>query len=109
MKNQQNEEQLTPEELDARRDEMKQFYEKSLPYLEAQSKYEKLLTEIEEARYKRATMQLNYAGMMAAAQGPDLDDEDEREDLRQDSVVPPRPVQKPEASAPATGKKLKRG
>jgi threonyl-tRNA synthetase len=55
MENQQMNEELTPEQLEARRDEMKQFYENSLPYLEAQAKYEKLLTEVEEARYKRAT------------------------------------------------------
>lgn len=94
----QHQEDLTPEELEARREEMKSFYEKSVPYLEAQAKYEKLLTEVEEARYKRATMQLQYASMMAAAQGPDLDEE---EDLPQ----PPRPV----AKAPAAGKKLRKG
>lgn len=98
-------EELSPEQLEARRDEMKDFYEKSLPYLEAQAKYEKLLTEVEEARYKRATMQLNYASMMAAAQGPDLDDEDEREDLQPQQMPTPRPV----AKAPAGGKKLRKG
>ena len=39
-------EQLSPEQLEARREEMKQFYESSVPYLEAQAKYEKLLTEV---------------------------------------------------------------
>jgi hypothetical protein len=105
MENQQMNEELSPEQLEARRDEMKVFYEKSLPYLEAQAKYEKLLTDVEEARYKRATMQLQYASMMAATQGPDLDEDDEREDLRHDSVPTPRPV----AQAPAGGKKLKKG
>ena len=46
MENKQINEELTPEQLEARRDEMKQFYENSLPYLEAQAKYEKLLTEV---------------------------------------------------------------
>ena len=105
MENQQNEEQLSPEQLEARRDEMKQFYEKSLPYLEAQAKYEKLLTEVEQARYQRATMQLNYATMMASAQGPEFDEENEREDLRQDSVPQPKPA----AQAPTGGKKLRKG
>jgi hypothetical protein len=68
MENQQEQEQLTPEQLEARRNEMQSFYEKSVPYLEAQSKYEKLLTEVEEARYKRASMQLQYATMMASVQ-----------------------------------------
>jgi hypothetical protein len=95
MENQQQMEDLTPEQLEARRDEMKEFYEKSVPYLEAQAKYEKLLTEVEEARYKRATMQIQYATMMAATQPQEeYDEEDE-------SV-------KPVAQAPAGGKKLKR-
>ena len=53
---------------------MKQFYENSLPYLEAQAKYEKLLTEVEQARYQRATMQFQYANMMAANM-PDSEEE----------------------------------
>ena len=96
-------EELSPEQLEARRDEMKQFYEKSIPYLEAQAKYEKLLTEVEQARYQRATMQFQYANMMAAAQGSSIEEE-EREDLRQNSVPP-----KSTAQAPAGGKKLRKG
>lgn len=52
MENQQQEEQLTAEQLEARRLEMKNFYESSIPYLESQAKYEKLLTDVEESRYK---------------------------------------------------------
>lgn len=94
MENQQMNEQLSPEQLEARREEMKQFYESSVPYLEAQAKYEKLLTEVEEARYKRVSMQMQYATMMAAAQ-PMEEEED-------DSKIPTE-------QAPSTGKKLKRG
>ena len=97
-------EELSPEQLEARRDEMKQFYEKSLPYLEAQAKYEKLLTEVEQARYQRATMQFQYANMMAANM-PDSEEELEREDLQQHAVPTPQPV----AQAPAGGKKLRKG
>lgn len=97
-------EELSPEQLEERRDEMKKFYEKSLPYLEAQAKYEKLLTDVEEARYKRATMQLQYASMVAATQAPDLEEESEKENFRTNSQTP-RPV----AQAPAKGNKLKRG
>lgn len=87
-------EELSPEQLEARREEMKSFYESSIPYLEAQSKYEKLLTEVEEARYKRATMQFQYATMMAATQ-PQMEEEEEQT--------------KPTAQAPAAGKKLRKG
>jgi hypothetical protein len=100
MENQQQMENLTPEQLEARRDEMKEFYEKSVPYLEAQAKYEKLLTEVEEARYKRATMQIQYATMMAATQPQE--DYDEEDELDQQ---PQAPAEK----APSGGKKLKRG
>jgi ABC-type transport system involved in cytochrome c biogenesis ATPase subunit len=103
MKNQQMNEELSPEQLEARREEMKQFYENSLPYLEAQSKYEKLLTDVEEARYKRATMQIQYASMMAAAQGVDLND-DEDEDAYNNNP-PPKSV----AKVPYESKKLKKG
>lgn len=99
MENQQNQE-LTSEQLEERRAEMQKFYENSVPYLEAQAKYEKLLTEVEEARYKRATMQLQYATMMAATQPQEEYDEEERS--TQESI-------KPIAQAPAAGKKLKRG
>ena len=90
MENQQEQEQLTPEQLEARRNEMQSFYEKSVPYLEAQAKYEKLLTEVEEARYKRASMQLQYATMMASVQ-----QEEESENS-------------PTAKAPAGSKKLRK-
>lgn len=95
MENQQQEEQLSPEQLEARREEMKTFYENSVPYLEAQSKYERLLTEVEESRYKRASMQMQYANMMAAAQH-----QVEQEELENAPA---------EQKAPTDGKKLKRG
>ena len=74
--NQQPEMEMTAEQLEARREEMKEFYENSIAFLEAQAKYEKLLTEVEEARYKRATMQFQYATMIAATQ-PSENDENE--------------------------------
>jgi hypothetical protein len=94
MENQHQEEQLTAEQLEARRLEMKAFYESSIPYLESQAKYEKLLTEVEESRYKRATMQFQYANMMAAQH------EIEQEELENEPTA---------EKAPAAGKKLRRG
>lgn len=99
MENQHMDEQLTPEQLEARRQEMKEFYEKSLPFLESQSKYEKLLTDIEESRYKRATMQIQYATMVAATQQPEEEDEDD---------YPTQEQPKPVAKAPVAGKKLRK-
>ena len=99
MENQQTNQELTSEQLEERRAEMQKFYEDSVPYLEAQAKYEKLLTEVEEARYKRATMQLQYATMMAATQQPQENEEDDE----------PVRNQKVPAQAPAGNKKLRKG
>jgi len=106
MENQQLEDQLTPEELEARREEMKEFYEKSVPFLESQSKYEKLLTEIEESRYKRATMQMQYASMMAAAQG-EMEMEMDNDEMPAPS--PPKSTQKAPTKPASTSRKLKKG
>jgi len=44
---------------------MLQFYKESMPYLEAQLEYEKMLSEIDEMRLKRTQIQMAYAQMMA--------------------------------------------
>ena len=74
MENQQipNERELTAEELDARKNEMLQFYKESVPYLEAQLKYEDLLMKIDEARFKRTNIQMQYAMLASEMQeGPE--------------------------------------
>jgi hypothetical protein len=82
MENQQEEMNLSPEELAQRKEEMKNFYDDSVPYLESQAKYEKLLTEIEEARFKRANYQYQFAMMMA---NQPKEDEDENENPTDDA------------------------
>ena len=67
MEEQVKEMELTPEELQEKRDQMFQFYTESMPYLKAQAEYEKTLLEIDEARWKRTNIQMQYA-MMAAQQ-----------------------------------------
>ena len=63
MENQQDQE-LTQEELAERKEQMLSFYVESLPYLEAQVKYETLLLQIDEARFKRSSIQMQYAMML---------------------------------------------
>jgi hypothetical protein len=78
MSNQHEEQELTQEELTARKEEMKKFYEDSIPYLEAQAKYEKLLTEIDEARFKRSTLNYQWAQFInntAPKEGGEEEDE----------------------------------
>lgn len=64
MESRAQEQELTQEELQARKDEMLQFYTESIPYLEAQYKHEELLMKIDKARFERAQYQLQYAMMM---------------------------------------------
>jgi len=84
MENQQ-EREFTAEELAQQKENMLKFYTESLPYLEAQLQYEELLMKIDEARFKRTNIQMQYA-MMAQAQqeaesekGSDLDIDNEPE------------------------------
>ena len=66
-----NPENLSPEELAARKEDMLTFYKQSMPYLEAQLEYEKMLSDIDEMRLKRTQIQMTYAQMMAP---PEEDD-----------------------------------
>ena len=79
-------ENLSPEELAAKKEEMLTFYKESMPYLEAQLAYEKMLSEIDETRLKRTQIQMAYAQMMAPP---------EEEMQRQEPITPPAP--QPEA------------
>ena len=63
MENKQDQE-LTQEELAEKKEQMLSFYTESMPYLSAQLTYEKILLEIDEARFKRSSMQMQYAMMM---------------------------------------------
>tara|TARA_R100001509_G_C4758179_1_gene178760 strand:- start:330 stop:620 length:291 start_codon:yes stop_codon:yes gene_type:complete len=71
-----NPENLSAEELDQRKEEMKEFYDSSIPYLESQLKYEQLLTDVEEARFKRANFAYQWQMLMASTQPPEESDED---------------------------------
>ncbi len=55
---------LTPEQLAERKQEMLSFYTDSLPYLQAQYEYENILSKIDEVRFKRANIQMQFAMMM---------------------------------------------
>lgn len=74
-------EELTAEELSQKKDEMLDFYKDSMPYLEAQLNYEKKLCEIDEMRFKRANIQMQYAMMMAPPE--DIQNEDSAEETNQ--------------------------
>lgn len=85
MEEQVKEMELTPEELNEKREQMLQFYTESMPYLKAQADYEELLLKIDEARFKRTSIQLQYA-MMAAQQEEAQSESPEalREEIKQE-------------------------
>ena len=75
-----NPENLSPEELVAKKEEMLKFYKDSMPYLQAQFDYEELLSQIDEMRLKRTHIQMQYAQMMAPPEeGPMPKEEPMRE------------------------------
>jgi len=67
--------QLTPEQMEEKKKEMMQFYEESMPYLDAQYKYEKVLADIDEVRLKRTQIQMQFA--MLAQQNPEMEEDEE--------------------------------
>ena len=66
-----NPENLSPEELAVKKEEMLKFYKESMPYLQAQFDYEELLSQIDEMRLKRTQIQMAYAQMMAPPEQED--------------------------------------
>lgn len=89
--NQQPEMDMTPEQLAEQKEKMLEFYKESIPYLTAQLEYEKMLLQIDEVRFKRSSIQYQFASMMA---GPSEEDDQEEESSE--------PVK-------SEGRKLKRG
>jgi len=89
--NQETAEQLTPEQLKKRRDDLISYYKNQTLVLEAQFKYESVMADIEEQRVKRMTMIMRQAQMAAPPQ------EEEEEEV--DSLTPD-PTPEPEATQP---------
>jgi hypothetical protein len=88
MENQHFEEELTPEQLAEKKASMLEFYTDSVPYLDAQLVYEQKLLAIDEARFKRMSLQMQYAMMM---QPPS---EEEEEDDAPESPSAPEPKER---------------
>ena len=79
MENQQ-EKEFSAEELAQQKENMLKFYTESLPYLEAQLQYEELLMKIDEARFKRTNIQMQYAMMAQAQKEAELEVEEDEEE-----------------------------
>lgn len=86
--NQHHEEmEMTPEELAAQKERMLSFYTESMPYIEAQLAYEQILLQIDEARFKRASIQMQYAMMM---QPPSEEEDDEADGPAEPTTAEPK-------------------
>lgn len=88
--NQETAEQLTPEQLKKRRDDLITYYKNQTAVLEAQFKYESVMADIEEQRVKRMTMIMRQAQMAA----PQQEEEEEEEPLN-DTPTPEPEVAQP--------------
>jgi len=88
--NQQPEMEMTPEQLEEQKEKMFEFYKSSMPYLRAQLDYEEMLLKIDEVRFKRSSIQYQFAAMMA-----NPSEEDDQEETSEPSK--------------SEGRKLKRG
>ena len=74
--NQQPEMEMTPEQLAEQKEKMLEFYRESMPYLKSQLDYEKMLLEIDETRFKRSSIQYQFAMMMNPQQEEGDDDQE---------------------------------
>jgi len=82
--NQQPEMEMTPEQLEAQKEKMLEFYRNSMPYLRAQLDYEQMLLDIDETRFKRSSIQYQFA-MMMNPQQEEGDQEESSERAKSDS------------------------
>jgi threonyl-tRNA synthetase len=93
MENQQDQENLdalTAEQLQARKEETKKFFEEAIPFLQAQHTYEKLLAEIAEYKLKRLEFDHQHAVAMYHIQNPqELEEDREEEGLSLEGRVNP--------------------
>jgi hypothetical protein len=87
--NQETAEQLTPEQLKKRRDDLITYYKNQTAVLEAQFKYESVMADIEEQRVKRMTMIMRQAQMAA----PQQEEEEEEEPLNETPTPEPEVTQ----------------
>ncbi len=92
-----NPENLSPEELATKKEEMLTFYKESMPYLQAQFEYEELLSRIDEMRLKRTQIQMTYAQMMAPPE----------EELMREPEAEDDTLAQPPEQAPKKKRKLK--
>lgn len=61
----QQDREMTPEELKAYKDNQHKYYKEQIPFLKTTLEYEKLIADIEEARLKYFTMRMRIGHLLA--------------------------------------------
>ena len=73
--------EMSPEQLEEQKEKMLEFYKTSMPYLKAQLEYEQMLLSIDETRFKRSSIQYQFAMMMNPQQQEEEVDEERGSDF----------------------------
>jgi hypothetical protein len=81
-KENQEEVQLSKEELQARRLEITNFYKENIKHLKVQKEYEELLRDVEKARAERVQAQMFLAQAYGADESNSTDEEDAEADFK---------------------------
>lgn len=76
-------EELSPEDIKKRREEITAFYKENIKHLKVQKEYEELLRDVEKARAERVQAQVFLAQAYAAGEEPEEElDTDPEGDFR---------------------------
>jgi len=78
--------EMTPEEIIARRKELVKFYKDETPLLKARAEYEEYLTKIEEARFARFQIRIAHAQMVAPQENSEESENRMKEELTKSSA-----------------------
>lgn len=71
-----SQQEVTPEEYEARKAEMMEHFQKEMEFLKVQKEYETLISDIDEQRLRRALMQQKLANIYAPA--PEQESKEEK-------------------------------
>lgn len=70
-----NEKEMSPEEVEAMRTRMFNYYSQQLPLIRLQREHEMGLADIEEARFRRVEASIKLAHLLRESQEPEVKEE----------------------------------
>lgn len=72
-----SQQEVTPEEYEARKAEMIEHFQKEMEFLKVQKEYETLISDIDEQRLRRALVQQKLASIYAPAPEEEMEEQEE--------------------------------